>query len=139
MAENMNVISLINMFSTIFIALVALFFTVKTYNFKKGQAIRGSFTTSSSIYCDYKYVSTIELENCKDKSIAIYKIYLRFGLDVYIELETFEEKPLILNPFEVYKANYDPVNCYLVNLRKVDWTHLLDVVGKKKPKKKPRI
>ena len=129
----MDVISLINMITTIFIALVVLFFTAKTYLFKKGQAIKGSFGTVSSIDCDHIYVSTVALENCKDKAISIYGIYLRFGLDIYIELEKFEDKPLILNPFEVYKAKYDQISFYSINCDIADLDNLLE------SKKKTRL
>ncbi len=95
--NNYNFIEIVNIFSTLVLTSIALYFTIKTYVLKKGQHIRGSYFTSRCIYCEDTYVHTIELENYKDKPMIIYSIYLKIGHNYYLELENFESNPLILN------------------------------------------
>ncbi len=108
------------------ISIIALVYTVKTFILKSGLKIRCSLTTCSSIDCDDKYISSITLENIKDRSTVIFKIYLRFKHNVYIEIEDFSEKPLILKPFEVYFKEYDPVLFYSSGTQFVKVDHLLN-------------
>lgn len=120
-----NIISIINMVLTSILTSIALIFAIKSYKLKSGQSIRGLYSTASSIACEDGFISSIELENYKDKAIIIYIIYLKIGHNCYIELETFEDNPLILNPFEVYKKNYDPIDLYSVNSNRVSIEKLL--------------
>lgn len=117
--NNYNFIEIINIFLNLILTITALYFTIKTYGLKKGQHIRGSYATSRCIYCEDTYVHTIELENYKDKPMIIYSIYLKIGHNYYLELENFESDPLILNPFELYKKEYDPIDLYSINLNQV--------------------
>lgn len=71
------------------------------------------------------YISSLTLENVKDRSIAIFKIYLRLGYNYYIELENLEDSPLILKPFETYSKQYDPIDFYQVNLMRIRLNSLL--------------
>ncbi len=114
-----NFIEIINTILTLILTTTALYFTIKTYDLKKGQNIRGSYSTSRCIYCEDTYVHTVELENYKDKAIVIYNIYLKIGHNYYLELEDFESKPLILNPFEIYKKEYEPIDLYSISLTHV--------------------
>src|SRR5439155_13648994 len=43
------------------------------------------------------------LENLKDRAVVIFKIYMKFGNNVFIEIDDFANNPLILKPFEVFK------------------------------------
>lgn len=111
--------------TTLILTIVGLYFTIKAYNLKKGQQIRGAYVLSRSIYCDDTYIGSIELENYKDKTVIIYAIYLKVGHNYYIELENFEQNPLNLNPFEVYRKEYNPIDLYSINLNPVSIDRLL--------------
>jgi hypothetical protein len=95
------------------ISVIALVYTVLTYLLKSGHKLRCDISTCSSMDCDDDYVSSITLENLKDRATVIFDIYLRLGLNNYIHIEGFENSPLILKPFEVYHKTYDPVVCYV--------------------------
>lgn len=120
-----NLIGIINIFLTLLLTSTALYFTIKTYGLKKGQHIRGSYGTSSNIECEDTYIYNIELENYKDKAIVIYSIYLKIGHNYYLELENFKSEPLILNPFELYKKEYDSIDLYSINCNRISIERLL--------------
>nr|MDE5978237.1 hypothetical protein [Turicibacter sp.] len=123
--NNNYLFDVINSISSVILALIALYFTIKTYGLKKGQNIRGSYSTSQSIYCEDTYIHTVELENYKDKVAIIYSIYLKIGHNYYLELENFEDSPLMLNPFELYKKEYDPIDLYMISFTHVSIEKLL--------------
>ncbi len=78
--------------ATIIVLIVSVFtliYTVKIFRLKSGTYVRGCFSITSSITCEDKYVGSITLENLKDHSIVIFKIYLLVGRNYYIELEDF--------------------------------------------------
>lgn len=56
----------------------------------------------------------------------IFKIYLLVGRNYYIELEDFEEEPLILKPFEAYSKQFDPVDFYSVSMKRIRLNELLN-------------
>lgn len=72
------------------ISLVALFFAIRNYLRKSGIRIKGQFTVSSSAYAEDQYVDHFTLENFKDRSVIIFKVFLRVGPNYYIELSNFE-------------------------------------------------
>ncbi|HPD82739.1 MAG: hypothetical protein R3D88_04505 [Alphaproteobacteria bacterium] len=110
--------------TALIVSIIALIYTVKTFWLKKGQNIRASFTTTNSIACEDEFISSLTLENLKDRSVIIFWVYLRIGHNYYIEIEDFEEAPLILKPFEVYKKEYDPIDFYSVNMRRIRMNQL---------------
>lgn len=124
--EFYDYISLITAIVAMIVSMVALIYTVKTYLLKKGSNIRGAYTTCSSITCEDKYISSILLENYKDRAIIIFKIYLKIGHNYFIEIDNFEDKPLVLNPFEVFKKEYDPIDFYSVNTSRISINNLID-------------
>ncbi len=115
------------------VSITALIYTVKTYILKSGSEIRGMYSVTSSMYsvtssmyCDDKYVGSVSLENMKDRATVIFKIYLLIGRNNYIEIEDFEDKPLILKPFEVYSKVYDPIDLYVTNMKRIELNKLWD-------------
>ncbi|MBF0240007.1 MAG: hypothetical protein HQM12_20080 [SAR324 cluster bacterium] len=121
-----DIISSINSIVALLVSVVALIYTVKTFLLKTGAQIRGLFSIHSSISCEDKYVGSLALENMKDRAIAIFKIYLLIGRNYYVELEDREDNPLILQPFEVYSKQFDPVDFYSVSMRRINLNKLLD-------------
>lgn len=110
----------------IIISLIALYFAVSNYRRKSGTHIRGQFCISESINAEDKYISSITLENFKDKSVIIFKIFLRVGSNYYIEIDDFERAPKILKPYESYTNNYDPVDFYCLNMNRINLNKLLN-------------
>lgn len=103
----------------IVISLVALFFAIRNFRRKSGTHVRGQYSICSSSYCDDEYVSNITIENAKDRPVVIFKIFLLVGRNYYIELENFEDNPLILKAYEAYANQYDPVDFYSVSMRRI--------------------
>lgn len=108
------------------VSIIALVYTVRTYLLKSGSNIRGSYgMCSSSVTCEDQYISSLTLENLKDKAVIIFKVYLKIGHSYYLEIEDFDEEPLILKPFEVYKNTYEPIDLYSINMRRINLNSLL--------------
>lgn len=128
-----TLISLINSVVAMIISIIALIYTVKTYLLKSGANVRGSFgMCSSSVACEDQYVTSITLENLKDRAIVIFKIFLKVGHNYYIEIEDFGGEPLILKPFEAYQKDYGPIDLYSINMNRID---LNDLLGNRKIRK----
>jgi hypothetical protein len=99
---------------------------VQNYRRKSGIGVQGSYTVTSSIDCDDKYVSSIILENLKDRSITIFAIYLQAGRPYHLQLDNFEDAPFILKPFETFYKEYGPIEFYEFNMKKVEMDALFD-------------
>ena len=91
---------------------IGLYFASKAYWLKWGIRLRGTFSISSSMACDDDYVSSVVLENVKDRAVTIFAIYLQIGPNIYIVIEEFGDKPLILKGFETFQNNYEPIEFY---------------------------
>lgn len=72
-----------------------------------------------------KYPRTILLQNLKDKSEAIFGIYMKVGHNLYIELENLHDSPIIIGPFETISRTYGPVSLYGMNGRRLDLNRML--------------
>jgi hypothetical protein len=101
------------------VSLLALFIAIKNYRRKAGMHVRGVFSTASSRACDDVYIYEVILENLKDRAVTIFSIYLRLGLNYYVELENLQEKPLVLKPFETYRQQFGPIEFYGINSNKI--------------------
>ena len=114
------------------VSLTALYFVIRNYWRKSGTRIKGQFCITSSAYAEDKYVSSVTLENFKDRSIIIFKVFLRVGANYYIELDDFEHEPKILKPYESYTNHYGPVDFYCVSMNRIKLNKLLGSKGVKK-------
>lgn len=95
--------------------------------------VRGMFCISSSACAEDTYVGSITLENFKDRSVIIFKVFLQVGANYYIELDDFENEPKILRPYESYTNHYGPVDFYCVNMNRIKLNQLL---GSRRVKKR---
>lgn len=107
-----NIISLLISISALLISLIAMYFTIRAFLLKAGQKFRCDISVCSTIECDDKYISSITIENLKDRAAVIFKIFAKYGLNNYLLIEDFSNSPLILKPFEVYYKEYDPILFY---------------------------
>lgn len=123
--NNLEILGLVISGIAMIVSAIALIYTIKTFWLKKGCDVRCNLTTSSSFETEEVYVDEIELENLKDKTIAIYNIYLRFGANVYLDLlchPTSMEastQTVILNPYEVKVIKLPPQVIYVSDLQRV--------------------
>ena len=118
-------ITIANSTVALIVSIIALVYTAKTYLLKSGANIRGSYgMCSSSVSCEDQYITSVTLENLKDRAIIVFKVYLRIGPNYFVEIEDFDEKPLILKPFEVFHKEYDPIDLYSINLNRIDLNSL---------------
>lgn len=109
--------------------IVALFgasVAYKNYRRKSGVHARCGFVTQNSDQCSDAFISQVIIENTKDRAIAIYGIYLRFGANLYLVIERFEDQPLILKPYEIYKKDYGPLEFYRGGGMRFDLNNLLN-------------
>lgn len=121
-----NTISLPISLLAFLVGAVTLIFTIRLFYMKKGIDVRCSYSVCSSIECNDKYISNFILENRKDKSIVIFHTYLKIGHNYYLELENFENEPLIIKPFEVYTKKFDPILFYSVSMKRINLDRLID-------------
>lgn len=107
------------------VAVFALILAVKNYRRKSGLLLRGNFFLSSGYECNDHYISSVLLENLKDRSVTILGIYLRIEHNYYIQLEDFGEKPLILKAYESYQKEFGSIQFYYSNGNRIDLNSLL--------------
>lgn len=100
-------------------------YAVRAYRLKSGIKIRGSWGWTSSIKAEDKYVSSLTLENLKDRAVVIFQILLEVDRGYFIELEDRESEPLILGPFEAFHREYEPIDRYSVNMSRIRMDGLL--------------
>nr|WP_287413291.1 hypothetical protein [Pseudodesulfovibrio sp.] len=103
-------------------SIIALFFTIRQFNLKKGIEARSTYTL---MYSNDVYISNLILENRKDKPMVIFKIYMKVGNNNYIEIENFENNPLLIKPFETYVKNYEPIIEYKQGFNRIKINSLL--------------
>lgn len=108
------------------VSLIALVYTIFTYLLKSGHKIRCNYETCSSREGNDNYISSLTLENLKDRATVIFDIYFKLGNNNYLELESFADSPLILRPFEVYYIEYDPVLFYSEGVDTIQINKLLN-------------
>ena len=104
---------------SVVIALSGVAFALRGDRRKNGVEVRCDFSVSSSIFTAERWVSNVVLENRKDRSLGIYRIYLEVGHGTYVTVDDLEEEPLVLEPYEVKHLRYDPVEFYAVNDKRV--------------------
>lgn len=107
------------------IAIFAAILAVKNYRRKSGLQIRGNFQIASDMECSDKYVSQITIENIKDRAVTVFAIYLRVGHRYFIELENFENKPMILKAYETYHKVFGPIQFYGSDWKRLNLNKIL--------------
>lgn len=117
--------TILNSTVALVVSVIALVYTIKTYWLKSGSSIRGQYTTTSSVACDDKYVSSVTIENLKDRSTVVFEIYLRIGRNYYLRVEEFDP-PLVLEPFSAFSKEYGPVEFYSVGTESIDLNGMFD-------------
>ncbi len=104
---------------------VAAYYGAMTLRLKSGTHVRGTYHTVRGTACEDIYVSSITLENLKDRAVVIFGISLQIGHSNYIVLDDFEKEPLILRPFEAITRPYGPIVNYTVNGRRIDFNKII--------------
>lgn len=107
------------------ISVIALSVAIRNYLRKSGIHVKGHFTISSSVYAEDQYVDHFTLENFKDRSVIIFKVFLRVGPNYYIELSNFEHEPKILKSYESFTKILGPVDYYSLNMNRIKLNQLL--------------
>lgn len=113
-------LSIALMLLSIIIASIAGVFTYFTYKLKIGQKARACCGIMYSK--DLPYISSVIIENQKDKDLVIHDIYVRFGPDIYVDLldKDFSDKyNIVVPPLSVKEIQFGPVFMYNVNTHRV--------------------
>ena len=101
------------------LALFALFFSVRSDLRKTGIGIRCDFAISSSIATKEQWISKLELQNMKDRSVTVYEIFIELGHGMFVQIEDRTQQPLVLEPYGLFTREYDPVETYVVDNRQL--------------------
>ena len=111
------------------LALSGIALVVAFLNFRRKSSLklRASYTwTSSSVAADDQHISSVIVENLKDRAVTIFAIYLRVGHNYFVEIEDFEDSPLVLRAFETWHKEYGPIEFYGINARRISMNPLFD-------------
>ena len=106
------------------VAIIALVIAVRGDKRKTGVDIRCNFSVYRSIHSGEPWVNAVTLQNEKDRSVAVYKIYLEFKHGLYVELDDFTANPVVIGPYGVWHQKYDPVEFYVENMHRI--TNIFD-------------
>ena len=105
-------------------AMAALVYTIRADRRKSGLDIWCSFGAATSVYSSEGWIWRVLLQNRKDRSVTIYQIYVEVGYGFYVEVDDFDEQPLILEPYGSFQKEYDPVEFYAGGMYR--WTGVFD-------------
>lgn len=105
-------------------AAVALLFSVRSDLRKTGIGVRCDFVVAGSIASKEQWISRLELQNTKDRSVTVYEIFMELGHGIFILIEDLTQEPLVLEPYGFFSREYDPVEIYIAGSRKL--TKVLD-------------
>lgn len=117
---NLQDLNLALMLLSIIIATIAGIITYLTYKLKIGQKAKASCVITYSK--DLPYISSVIIENLKDKDLVIHDIYVKFGPDIYVDLldKDFSDKyNIVVPPLGVKEIKFGPVFMYNVNTHRV--------------------
>ncbi len=109
------------MLLSIIIATIAGVFSYFTYKLKIGQKAKACCAITYSK--DLPYISSVIIENQKDKDLVIHDIYVRFGPNIYVDLldKDYSDKyNIVVPPLSVKEIKFGPVFMYNVNTHRVD-------------------
>lgn len=92
---------------TIFIAFFAVAFGLENYLRKTDLDISGrieiyNYAPKKSGYSYDTSIVSFQLNNYKDKTVVIYKVYLRLDENLYIELLDATKEPILLKAYDTY-------------------------------------
>lgn len=114
------------------ISFLSLGYAARAFSLKNKIKIRGSFSPIRDFNYKDRYFGSICLENMKDRRVAIYKIYIRINYLNYLLIESFDENPLVLDSFEIFKREYSPVNYYISDLLQYKFDINKSIISKSK-------
>ena len=106
------------------ISAFALGFAFKSDRRKTGTDIRCTFSLTRSVVSHEAWVTNLSLRNGKDRSVAIYQIYLEIGHGFFVEVEDLASSPVVLEPYGAWYREYEPVDAYVGNLCR--WTEIFE-------------
>lgn len=118
-------IALLVSFSALAVSVTAAGIAWRNYRRKSSTKIRGFFSLRYSVDCDDPYVSSVVIENLKDRAVTIFGLYLRVGHNYFIKIEDFTERPLILRAYETWSNTYGPIEYYVVSSAQIAMRPLL--------------
>lgn len=87
-----DIVAIIIGFLSLFVSVIVLFITFKTWKLKSGQSVRATYEITLSTASDGSYVSRVIIENLKDKELIIFGIYLKFGANIFIDLLDIDDQ-----------------------------------------------
>ena len=93
-------------------AAIALAYTIRSDRRKAGMDVRYDYSVMMSIASKEPWLAHLTLQNMKDRSLVIYKIYLEIGHGLFVQIEDRASDPIILDAYGVYRRDYDTIEYY---------------------------
>lgn len=125
--------------ATFLVAVVALVVSYVALSQKRGSKVRCWVGIASFVEAEGYYIKEVIVENLKDKSIAIFDMYLQVGENVFIDLLNKNrvptkpsESPDIIPPFELKIYSFYPPAFYECGLDVVE--NMEELLSQKKHK-----
>lgn len=109
------------------VALVAAYFGYRRYRTKVGHALIGRFIIENDTGAPDHFIKKIQIENLKDRPVAVYAIYVRLRAGAYLLVDDLNDSPLIIPPYSVHKKTYDAVVLYKQNMTRYSINNSLSI------------
>jgi len=106
--------------ATVILGAIGINLAWKNYRRKSGLDLRAAFTTASSVECNDRFVSSVTVENLKDRTLTIYAIYIQLSVNYYVLLKDFKNMPYSLKPYESLHLEFGPIQFYSINTNAID-------------------
>lgn len=105
---------------SIIVAFFALWLTLENYLRKSSLKITGNLEfyhhqTKLSAYSYDSGIQSFQLNNYKDKTVVIYKVYLRLKRNLYIEILDVSNEPILLKAYDTYFKKLKSPLYYIMN------------------------
>ncbi|MBH9576255.1 hypothetical protein I7X39_04965 [Inhella sp. 1Y17] len=112
--------------AALLVSVTAALIAWRNYRRKSSLHLRGYALVAESSECADRYVSSVVIENLKDRAVSIYAVYLKVGHSYFIRIEDFQGgPPLILRPFETWHKEYGPIDHYTVSSKRIAMNSVL--------------
>lgn len=124
---NMNYINIVKElqpFLILFMAIITFFYTTRNIYLVWGDKVYTSIEITSVIN-SATYISSIIVENLKNKPIIIKGVYLKIANQYDLEIVEYYDNPLILKPLEAIQINQKDVSFYSMGMKIVNIENLL--------------
>ncbi|WP_026968459.1 hypothetical protein [Algoriphagus terrigena] len=114
----------LSFFALIF-SIIAAYYARLAILLKTGNNFGFSYLLSDNFDSNGYEISEYIVENKKDKSAILFKIYLKIGYNNFLLLDDFTGNPVTLKPFEYYRKKLEQSIFYSMNMNIIKIPNLI--------------